>query len=169
MKKNLIILLFLACPYISASENKVNLTPDQLNNLGIKTDKLKSILDFPLLNAPAKVVVPPDHEFIVSATQAGLISKLNAAIGDEVKKNQILALIESPELLSLQRQYLKAHNEKKLAWTSYNRNEKLVQEGVISDRRWQESRNEYYAYVAAENETRQLLEITGMSSNEIKN
>ncbi len=168
MKKTLLILLFLACNTAHANENKVSLTPVQLYNLGVKMDKLKSIQDIPLLNAPAKVVIPPSQEYIVSTAQAGLISKLNVAIGDEVEKNQILSLIKSPELLSLQRQYLKSHNEKKLAWASYQRNEKLVKEGIISDRRWQENRNQYYAYSSAENEAKQLLEIAGMSAKEIK-
>ena len=168
MKTILFTLFMLTCASANANDNEIKITQVQFYNLGVKTDKLKAIEQIPLLYAPAKVVIPPSQEYIVSAAQAGLISKLNVTIGDSVEKNQILARINSPELLSLQRQYLKANSEKYLAWASYKRDKKLLQEGVISDRRWQESRSRYNSHLAESNEARQLLEISGMSANDIK-
>lgn len=168
MKKILSLLLLLTCHNVIANENKIIISQVQFYNLGVKTDKLQTIKQVPLLYAPAKVVIPPSQEYVVSAAQAGLISKLTVTQGDSVKKGQILAHINSPELLSLQRQYLKANNEKHLAMASYQRDKKLLQEGVISDRRWQESRSRYTMFLAEVNEAKQLLEITGMSAKDIK-
>jgi len=168
MNKILISLLFLSCSNTFANDNDIKITQDQLNNLGVKVGQIKSIKQIPLLYAPAKVVIPPSQEYIVSASQAGLVSQLNVAIGDSVNKDQILAYIKSPELLSLQRQYLKANSEKRLALASFERDKKLLQEGVISDRRWQASRSSYNSFVAEFNEARQLLDISGMSSTDIK-
>lgn len=168
MKTKLFVLFFISCTSVIADNNKIKITQDQLSNLGIEMGKLKAIEQVPLLYAPAKVVIPPSNEYIVSSAQAGLISKLNVAIGDSVEKGQILAHINSPELLSLQRQYLKAINEKQLARASFQRDEKLLQEGVISNRRWQESRSRYRSFSAEVSESRQLLEISGMSAKDIK-
>ena len=168
MKKTLFTLLFISCINASANDNEIKITAVQLYNLGVKTGQLKVIEQIPLLYAPAKIVIPPSQEYIVSAAQAGLISKLNVTIGDSVEKDQVLAHINSPELLSLQRQLLKANSEKHLAWAGYQRDKKLLQEGVISDRRWQESRNRYSSFLAEANEARQLLEIAGMSATDIK-
>lgn len=167
MKKILLPLLFLSCTNVIAN-NEIKLSLEQLSNLGVKIGQLKAIEQIPLLYAPAKVVIPPDQEYIVSTAQAGLISKLNVAIGDSIVKGQVLAHINSPELLSLQRQYLKANNDKKLAWASYQRDEKLFQEGIISNRRWQENRSRYSSFSATASESRQLLEIAGMSAKDIK-
>ncbi|MCF6252033.1 MAG: efflux RND transporter periplasmic adaptor subunit [Methylococcaceae bacterium] len=169
MKKILLPLILLAyANTVIANDYEIKITKVQLYNLGVKTGKLKTINHIPLLYAPAKVVIPPSQEYIVSAAQAGLISKLNVTIGDSVEKNQVLAHINSPELLSLQRQLLKANGEKQLARASFQRNEKLLQEGVISDRRWQESRSRYNSFAAEANEAKQLLEIAGMSAKDIK-
>jgi cobalt-zinc-cadmium efflux system membrane fusion protein len=168
MKKTLFTLLLISCISASAKDSEIKITSVQLYNLGVKTGQLKVIEQIPLLYAPAKVVIPPSQEYIVSAAQAGLISKLNVTIGDSVEKDQVLAHINSPELLSLQRQLLKANSEKQLAWAGYQRDKKLLQEGVISDRRWQESRSRYSTFLAEANEARQLLEISGMSANDIK-
>lgn len=167
--KTLFLLLNLFGLTVYSTENEtITLSKMQSHNLGIKVGKLKSIQDIPVLNAPAKVVVPPSQEYIVSASQAGLISKLNVSIGDSVKKGQVLANINSPALLTLQQQLLKATSDRNLAWASYQRDKKLLDEGVISDRRWQETRTRYSGHASEANEAKQLLEIAGMSEKDIK-
>ncbi len=167
--KNLLMAagLMTACFSLSAEELAITLTAPQIQNLGVQLGRLQPVTQTPLLTAPAQVVIPPSHEQIVSASQAGLISQLYVATGDPVQKGTPLAVINSPELLSLQRQFLKAANERSLALSAFQRDKKLQEEGVIAERRWQESRSAYQSFSAEFNETRQLLEIAGMTSAEI--
>jgi len=150
-----------------AAENTIAISQEYVTNLGIILGKLTPVKQVPLLTAPAKVVIPPAHEYIVSASQAGLITKLNAALGDTVKKGQILAQLNSPDLLSMQRLYLKAVSEMQLSELSYQRDQKLAAEGVIAERRWQETNSLHNTFVSEVNEHKQLLEIAGMTSEEI--
>lgn len=150
-----------------AAENTIAISQEYVTNLGIILGKLTPAKQIPLLTAPAKVVIPPEHEYIVSASQAGLITKLNAALGDTVKKGQILAQLNSPDFLSMQRLYLKAVSEMLLSSLSYQRDQKLAAEGVIAERRWQETNSLHTTYVSEVNEHKQLLEIAGMTSEEI--
>jgi cobalt-zinc-cadmium efflux system membrane fusion protein len=113
------------------------------------------------------VVIPPTQEYIVSASQAGLITKLNAALGDKVKKGEVLVELNSPDLLSMQRLYLKALSELQLSSVFYQRDKKLLQEGVIADRRWQETQAQYNAFVSEADEHKQLLQSAGMTDSEI--
>jgi membrane fusion protein, heavy metal efflux system len=91
MNKQLLIALstLLFCT-ISHAENSVKISQENFNNLGVTLGKLDAASQIPLLTAPAKVVVPPEQEYVVSASQAGLITKMNAAIGDSVKKGDVL-------------------------------------------------------------------------------
>ena len=156
----------LFCPPVKA-ENTIKISQDNFNNLGVTLGKMESVKQVPVLTAPAKVVIPPTHEYVVSASQTGLITKLNAAIGDKVKKGEVLAQLNSPDLLSMQRLYLKAVSEMQLSLLSFQRDKKLLEEGVIADRRWQETRSQYNAFVSEVNEHKQLLEISGMTISEI--
>ena len=164
----LILITLSGLPGYGYAQETITLSATQISNLGIKLGKLEPVQQIPLLYAPAKVVIPPEHEYIVSAALAGLITQLSVAIGDQVEKGQVLAVINSPELLTLQRQYLKANSERSLALATYRRDKKLFAEGVISDRRWQETRTRYNGYVSAANEAQQLLEIAGMTTKSIK-
>jgi cobalt-zinc-cadmium efflux system membrane fusion protein len=90
-----------------ATENVIKISQENIDALGVKLGKLELATQIPVLSAPAKVVIPPTQEYIVSAPQAGIIAKLNAAIGDKVVKGQILAQLNSSDLLTLQRNILK--------------------------------------------------------------
>ncbi len=148
-------------------ENSIKLSQEFIQNLGVTLGKLAPADQIPVLTAPAKIVIPPAHEYLVSASQPGLINRLDAAVGDNVKKGAVLAQLNSPDLLSMQRLYLKAESELKLGTLSYQRDKKLLEDGVISERRWQETLSQYNAFASEANEHRQLLEIAGMSDQEI--
>lgn len=152
----------------AASSDQIQITEEQFENLGITTGRLQAIKEVPVLYAPGRVIVPPNNDYIVSAAQAGLISKLEVAIGDRVQRGQVLAVINSPELLALQRQYLKAISEQQLAGAVYRRDKKLLAEGVISDSRWDQTRNRYGIANSVVNESEQLLQIAGMSEAAIQ-
>lgn len=150
-----------------ATENAVQISQENIENLGIKLGKPEPVTQIPVLSAPAKVVIPPTQEYIVSASQAGVIDKLNVAIGDKVAKGQILAQLNSPDLLTLQREYLKAATAQQASLINFNRDKKLLEEGVIPDRRWQESSSQYHSAVSETDEHKQLLEIAGMTGGEV--
>ncbi|MGZ4978632.1 MAG: efflux RND transporter periplasmic adaptor subunit [Methylobacter sp.] len=164
----LCLLLSLIGSGVYAVENSIQISQQNLDALGVKLGKLEPVTQFPVLSAPAKVMIPPAQEYIVSTSQAGVIEKLNAAIGDKVAKGQVLAQLNSPDLLTLQREYLKADSAMQLASAIYQRDKKLLEEGVISDRRWQETSSEFHSAVSEADEHKQLLGIAGMTAGEIE-
>lgn len=164
----LLLLLSIACAGVQAADNVIQITRGQIDSLGVKLGKPEPASQVPVLYAPAKIAIPPTHEYVVSTAQAGLITKLHAAVGDKVEKGQALAEINSPDLLALQQQYLKAVNELELGRAIYNRDKKLLEEGVISGRRSQETRSQYNIYLNEAHEARQLLKIAGLSDSEIE-
>lgn len=152
----------------SEPEQTISISKVQLDNLDIEIGPLTTNQKIPLLKAPGKIVIPPANEYIVSTPQSGLINKLYVSIGDTVSKDQVLATINSPDLLALQRQYLKASSNQQVAYTTMQRDRKLLDQSVISERRWQQTKSQYLSAVAEANETRQLLEISSMSDQAIK-
>lgn len=160
--------LFILSFNLNAGTNQIALTTEQITNLGIEIGSLKSVATIPLLNAPAKVVIPPEHETIVSAPQAALISRLNVTVGDTVEKGQVLAILNSPDLIELQRRYLQSSLEKNLALNNEQRDKKLLNAGVIAQRRLQESTNAYQSKEAELNSLEQMLKILGMSNAAIQ-
>lgn len=168
MRKMLFTVLLANSLTAAALDTQIKITQEQIDNLDVKVGPLIASQQVPLLYAPAKVVVPADRELLISSTQPGLVVQLHANIGDSVEKGQVLAQINSPELVTLQREFLTAGNELNLAEQEYKRDKKLLEEGVIAERRWQETQTLHNSKSAQFDTFRQLLTMAGMSPAEIK-
>ncbi len=163
-----LLLLNLLSANAHSTEKAIAIAAEHFKNLGVTLGKLEAVSQVPLLYAPATVTIPAGNEYIISASQPGLITKMTVAVGDSVKKGAVLAQVNSPALLALQGQYLKSGSALRLATDTYNRDKKLFKDGVIANRREQESLNLFKAAMLEANEARQLLEIAGMSDSAIK-
>ncbi|MGY6276785.1 efflux RND transporter periplasmic adaptor subunit [Methylomonas sp. MgM2] len=167
MRKILFGFLLAGSLNASAENPQIQITPEQIDNLAVKIGPVQVSQEIPILSAPAEVVVPADREMLISSPQPGFLRQLHANIGDRVKQGQVLAQINSPELVVLQQQFLTARSALNLAGFQHRRDQKLLQEGVIAERRWQETQALYNNKVAIANESRDLLSIAGMSDTEI--
>ncbi len=162
-----LMIIFLLPASAWASGNSIKISAEQLAHLGITLGQPAIVKQLPILYAPATVVVPPSGEHVVSSPQAGLVNRLLAATGDPVKKGQLLAELNSSDLLTMQQQYLSANGELHLQRLAYERDKNLYAEGIIAQRRWLETSSLYHASAYAANERRQLLAIAGMTDAEI--
>lgn len=153
---------------VSAQDAQIRISQQQIDNLDIKTAALVPSSTVPLFYAPGKVVTPADREILVSSSQPGLVTRLAANVGDTVHKGQTLAQLRSPELVGLQQAFLAAASELHLAGLERNRDQKLLQEGVIAERRWQETQTQHSGKAARADEARQLLLLAGMSPADIQ-
>lgn len=133
------LVLMVVAAAVSAQDAQIRISQQQIENLDIKTAALVPSSTVPLFYAPGKVVTPADREVLVSSSQPGLVTRLAANVGDTVHKGQVLAQLRSPELVGLQQAFLTATSELHLSGLERSRDQKLLQEGVIAERRWQET------------------------------
>ncbi|ATG92394.1 efflux RND transporter periplasmic adaptor subunit [Methylomonas koyamae] len=162
------LVLMVVAAAVSAQDAQIRISQQQIENLDIKTAALVPSSTVPLFYAPGKVVTPADREVLVSSSQPGLVTRLAANVGDTVHKGQVLAQLRSPELVGLQQAFLTATSELHLSGLERSRDQKLLQEGVIAERRWQETQTQHSAKAARADEARQLLLLAGMSAAEIQ-
>lgn len=169
MLSQLFILLICTIPYAAAlAVDKIEISEQQIANLGIEAASPTAAESIPLIGAPAMVVIPPAHEYLVSAPQSGRIANIKLAVGEFATKDQILAVLDSPNLLGLQRDYLNDRSELNLAQATLNRETTLHKEGVISKRKWLVTKNDYDRNYRAVKEARRLLELAGVHETDIK-
>jgi len=117
--------------------------------------------------APAEVVVPPAHEAVVGTPVDGLLVRLLAAVGEEVRRGQPLAELDSAELLYWQREYLEAAAERELAEAQLARDRDLRAAGIIADRRLEETTARAHAAELAVSSARERLRVAGFDSQAI--
>lgn len=148
--------------------DQVMLNAEEIEKLGIELTQPRAAQRLSALSANARVVVPPDREFVVSAAQEGLIVRLLAASGDQVSKGQVLARVQSPGFLTAQSEFLDAFGQHKMAEAQLKRDRQLLKEGIIASRRMQEAQTAADAATTRLLQSRRLLVLAGMSETDIK-
>ncbi len=146
----------------SASAADVKMTQAQQQNLGISVAPIGKNNFFNSRKYPAEVTVPIGQERVVSAPQSGLVDQLFVAAGQSVKKGQPLAHLNSPELLGLQKDYLQALTQKRLADKSLARDAELFKDGIIPQRRYLETESVHDEASALLAQRKQALRLAGM-------
>ncbi len=151
-----------------AAEKPVTVTKSQQESLGIKVAPVEPTEQSWSIPYPAQVVVPNAQLRVVSAPQNGLLETLLVAEGEKVKKGQPLAIIQSPQLLEQQRNYLTALSRLDLAKADWQRDEQLYKEGIIAERRYLESLARYRQAKTEAEQYRQALALAGMDERALR-
>ena len=115
-----------------SQKNILELSDKQIASLGIKTQKLQKFSQHSIGNFPAKIIVPNSQIRIVNSPVDALVEQLFFASGNIVKKNQVVANIRSPELLTLNREILQTKSAANVANNAKKRANLLYKEGLIS-------------------------------------
>lgn len=156
------LLAITVIPAATRAADDIRFTPAQLKTLGIAVAPLEPAAMVLSSRFPARVVIPPAQERVVSATQSGLVEALLAAVGDKVSKGQALATLRSTELVTEQGGYLQALTQVRLAQSELARDEQLFKDGIIAERRYLTTKSRHEELASALNEHRQTLRLAGM-------
>ena len=161
-----LLVLATACSgHALGAEAALPLDTDQIARLGIRFALPEPSAELTVATAPAEVVVPPASQAVVSTPVSGLVSALYVAEGDSVEAGQPVAEILSAEYMDLQRQYLEAAAAADLAATQLARDEELHEDGIIADRRLQETQAAARSAALRVSQVRQQLRIAGYSDS----
>ena len=99
----------------------------------------------------------------IGASVTGRVTQINAQLGQEVKKGDTLALINSSELSSSQLAYLKARSEKEFHRRTVERAKTLFQADVISAAELQRRESEYEVASAQTRAAQDQLRVLGVN------
>jgi len=117
----------------------IEISKKQQDDLGIKTQEVK-IVDF-ITVGPYNGIVTLDKRDIISigSTVDAVVKNIYVRKLEHLKKGEKLISLKSNELLNLQEKYIKALIESKNIDKNYERNTKLQEGGIVSQKKLLES------------------------------
>ena len=119
---------------VAINENEVILTDAQFGNADLGFVKLSEVPMASLLRLNGKMEVPPENYRLISSTLGGYVKKSDLVPGMRVSKGQVLALMENPQYIQLQQEYLTAKTNFRFAEQNYNRQKELNISKANSDK-----------------------------------
>lgn len=127
---------------VKTGGNQVTLSPLQIKNAGVQVVRLSNQELSNKILLSGQIDVPPNSMASVSSQTDGIIKSANFMPGNYVKRGQTLALVENPELVQLQQEYLTAKSNLSYAQKNAQRQNYLNQYQAVSAKQAQQAQTE---------------------------
>ncbi len=140
----------------------VTLSRQQAEQAGIRWDTLQRRNIGIAVAANGTLEVPPSDNISITAVMGGIVKKTDLLAGMTIKKGDVLAVLEHPDYIRLQQNYLEARNQLTYAEKELRRQEELVAANATAAQKQEAAEN---AYNAARIQVRSLgsqLEMLGV-------
>ncbi|WP_394332789.1 efflux RND transporter periplasmic adaptor subunit [Epilithonimonas bovis] len=148
-------------------ENTVSLTDAQLRNAPVETTELSMQSISTVLKLNGKIDVPPQNLVSVSTPLGGYVKSTGLLPGMKVSKGQVIAVIENPQFVQLQQDYLMAKSKYHFAQLDYNRQKKLNQSQASSDKVMQMAQSEMNSQQIIMNAIAQQLQLVNINAGSV--
>ncbi|KJS31337.1 MAG: hypothetical protein VR64_11970 [Desulfatitalea sp. BRH_c12] len=148
-------------------EEIVRLSDAELREFGIALKTAEGGALNQYIELPGEIVLNADRIAHVVPRVAGIVGEVRATVGDQVKKGQLLAVLESRELADAKAAYLAAVEREILAQANFKREERLWQKKVTSEQEYLNARQALAEVRIAKNSAEQQLHALGCSEKDL--
>jgi len=142
--------------------NSVSLQQKQLDVMKIKLGKIKYVNLGSTLKVNGQLELPPQRKASVSAIVGGRVKSVAVIEGDYVNKGQVLARLNNPEFISMQRDYLSAKSNISFLEKNYLRKKALFKDSIASAKSFQEAEASFNQAKSVLNATKANLKLIGL-------
>jgi cobalt-zinc-cadmium efflux system membrane fusion protein len=146
-----------------ASTEAPTLTAAQLKRAEIQFGKIEMKNLSSTISVNGILDVPPQNLVTVSAIMGGFIKTTHIIQGMKVKKGEVLAVIQNPDFIKVQREYLENKQKLKFLEQEYKRQEELSRENVASTKTFQQVSADYNSMLAANGALEEELRMLNIS------
>lgn len=123
--------------------NTVSLNEIQYKNANIKLGKVEQKQIGKTIKVNGTLDVPPQNHVTISALMGGFVRKTDLLQGMKVKKGQTLVVMEHPDYIQLQQDYLESKSQFEFLNAEYKRQQELAQENVNAQKTLQQSKSQF--------------------------
>lgn len=157
------VLAGLACHAVAAPAPELPVSAAQLQALGVGLQRLATTSPAVGVPAPARVTLPPDADLVVSAPVDAVVTSVLVSPQDAVKPGQPLLRLSSAAFGEMQLRLMEAGTRLQLARQTFDRERRLFEEGIVSERRVQEAQAAQRNAEAALRQAQAALRLAGAS------
>ncbi len=127
----------------ASADNQVVLTPEQHQLLGIETAMAETRQLSGAIRANGMLDVPPQNLVTISAPLGGFVKHTELLQGMRVKKGQVVVVLEHPDYIQMQQDYLDSKSKLEFLELEYKRQQELATENVNALKALQQAKSMY--------------------------
>ena len=129
-----------------ATENTtqtVDVTQKQFSSSAMELGKIETKAFSEVVKANGMFDVPPENNASVSSYFGGTVKNIQLLSGEKVKKDQVLFVLENPDFVQLQQEYLEEKSQLSYLQSDYERQKNLVKDSVASKKNFLKAAADY--------------------------
>lgn len=154
---------------IAAESNFVNMTEAQFKNAEIQTTNIAQKVISNTLKINGMIDVPPQNLVSISIPIGGFVKMPSEILqGTYIRKGQTLAIVENPDFIQFQQDYLDTQSKLEYATADYKRQTEMREENVNSVKVLQQTTSDYKSLQTRLKSLEQYLKTIGISVSEVK-
>jgi cobalt-zinc-cadmium efflux system membrane fusion protein len=152
---------------VERSEGFIKFSPEQMQAAGVAIAPAASGTLVKEIAVPGRIAINADRQAKIVPRLAGTVSKINKRMGEAVKENEILAVLESRDMADAKAEFLAAWRGEELARSVFAREERLWKQKVTAEQELLNARNAHQGAKIKLDLAHQRLHTMGLSEEEI--
>lgn len=129
--------------HTAEDNDSITLTEEQLANAAVETDTIRKHKLNSELSVNGLIDVPPQNIVSVSFPLGGYLKNTKLLPGMQVRKGEVIAVMEDPALVQLQQDYLMAKARLAFLEKEYERQKMLREENVSAEKVFQQTESDF--------------------------
>lgn len=152
----------------SSTVNQLILTDAQVKLLEIQIGPVEERPISGVVKANGMLDVPPQNLVTISAPLGGFVKYTELLQGMKVKKGQVLVVMEHPDYIQLQQDYLDSKSQLDYLELEYKRQEDLAKDNVNAIKSLQQSKSNYFSTRAKVQGLKAKLRLVNINTDDIE-
>jgi cobalt-zinc-cadmium efflux system membrane fusion protein len=153
---------------VASSANQVVLTDAQIKLLDIRLGKVENRQISGVVKANGMLDVPPQNLVTISAPLGGFVKYTELLQGQKVKKGQVLVIMEHPDYIQMQQDYLDSRSQLDYLELEFKRQQELAKDNVNAIKTLQQSKSNYYSTKAKVEGLKAKLRLVNINTTDIE-
>ena len=149
-------------------EDEVHLLQKQMDVMGIELGQFREVNLSTTIKSNGQLELPPRNKASLSAVMAGRVKDIFVLEGDAVNIGQTLALLEHPDFIEIQQEYIESRSHLDFLEKDYFRIKQLFHDSVSSAKNFQRAESAYLAELGENNSLKAKLNLLNIDISEIE-
>ncbi|MBD8489122.1 efflux RND transporter periplasmic adaptor subunit [Echinicola sp. CAU 1574] len=150
---------------LAVNGNIIQLSSQQYSSGNFETGAMEQVDFHEAVNVNGMLDVPPENKVAISAYFGGYIKELSLLPGQKVNKGQVLLVLENPDYLQVQQDFLEVKGQIKYLEADYKRQAELSKENVSSEKKYLKAEADYKVMKARYNSLQRKLQLMGINAS----
>tara|TARA_R110000764_G_scaffold1503_2_gene6570 strand:- start:109721 stop:110845 length:1125 start_codon:yes stop_codon:yes gene_type:complete len=149
-------------------ESGIVVTQDQFDTNDLIIGKMEKRTFPKMVETSGMIDVPPENRASVTAFMGGFVKQTSLLVGDQVKKGQLLVILENQEFVQMQQDYLEVFNQLDYLKAEFERNQTLFDEKIASQKNFLQAKSNYETAKARYQGLKEQLQMLNISPSKVE-